>query len=86
MFCPFLSFVLWCYKQAALELNIAIAWDLPKDIHLLKSLASTTRYGTAGRGGVIVVTTKSGSFNAAESNRNKIANKYTNKDFYANDA
>ena len=57
-----------------------------KDIHLLKSLASTTRYGTAGRGGVIVVTTKSGSFNAAESNRNKIADKYTNKDFYANDA
>jgi len=57
-----------------------------KDIHLLKSLASTTRYGTAGRGGVIVVTTKSGDFSAAESNRNKIADKYTNKDYYANDA
>ena len=57
-----------------------------KDIHLLKSLASTTRYGTAGRGGVIVVTTKSGDFSAAEANRNKIADKYTNKDYYANDA
>jgi tetratricopeptide (TPR) repeat protein len=57
-----------------------------KDIHLLKSLASTTRYGTAGRGGVIVVTTRSGDFSATEANRNKIADKYTNKDFYANDA
>jgi tetratricopeptide (TPR) repeat protein len=57
-----------------------------KDIHLLKSLASTTRYGTAARGGVIVVTTKSGDFSAAEANRNKIADKYTNKDYYANDA
>ncbi|MEZ4797568.1 MAG: carboxypeptidase-like regulatory domain-containing protein [Flavobacteriaceae bacterium] len=57
-----------------------------KNIHLLKSLASTTRYGTAGRGGVIVVTTKSGDFSAAEANRNKIAEKYTNKDYYANDA
>ncbi|MCB0463861.1 MAG: carboxypeptidase-like regulatory domain-containing protein [Flavobacteriaceae bacterium] len=57
-----------------------------KNIHLLKSLASTTRYGTAGRGGVIVVTTKSGDFSAAEANRNKIADKYTNKDYYANDA
>jgi len=57
-----------------------------KDIHLLKSLASTTRYGNAARGGVIVVTTKSGDFSAAEANRNKIADKYTNKDYYANDA
>ena len=58
-----------------------------KDIHLLKSLASTTRYGSNGRGGVIVVTTKSGDFSAAAaSKRNKIAEQYTNKDYYANDA
>jgi tetratricopeptide (TPR) repeat protein len=57
-----------------------------KDIHLLKSLASTTRYGNAARGGVIVVTTKSGDFSAAATYRNKITEQYTNKDFYANDA
>ncbi|NNK71421.1 MAG: hypothetical protein HKO96_13145 [Flavobacteriaceae bacterium] len=57
-----------------------------RDIYILKSLASTNRYGSAGRGGVIVVRTKSGNFNAVEASKNKVAEQYRNQDFYSNDA
>ena len=56
-----------------------------KDIRVLKSLASTTKYGTQGRNGVIVVRTKSGYF-GSEENKTRIANQYTNKTYYNNDA
>jgi len=77
---------LWDIDGNVIDYVPNIAPDDIKDIHLLKSLASTTRYGSNGRGGVIVVTTKSGSFDATTSKRHKIAEQYTNKDFYANDA
>ena len=57
-----------------------------KDIRVLKSLASTTRYGSQARGGVIVISTKSGNYKANTSNVSKIAEQYTNKDYYSNDA
>ncbi|MCH7525761.1 MAG: carboxypeptidase-like regulatory domain-containing protein, partial [Bacteroidetes bacterium] len=57
-----------------------------KSVHALKSLAATTKYGSQGVGGVIVVTTKYGSFDALETKRKKIAEQYTNKNYYSNDA
>lgn len=56
-----------------------------KDIHILKSLAATTKYGTQGKNGVVVVRTKSGYFGTSE-NKNKIAERYTNKTYYKGDA
>ncbi len=57
-----------------------------KSVHILKTLAGTTRYGSAGANGVIVVTTKYGSFDPEESKRKQLTEKYANKNFYANDA
>lgn len=57
-----------------------------KAIYILKSLGATTRYGSQARGGVIVVKTRSGDFSSNNAKTNKIAQQYTNKDFYANDA
>jgi len=57
-----------------------------KSIRVLKTLAGTNRYGSDGAGGVIVVQTKNGSFNPAEDQRKKIAEQYTNKNYYSNDA
>jgi hypothetical protein len=58
-----------------------------KDIAVIKGLAGTVKYGSQAVGGVIVVTTKSNS--AALTNSKDINskdNKYTNKDYYDNDA
>ena len=60
--------------------------SLIKDIHVLKSLAATNRYGSRANGGVIVVRTKYGSFDADENKKTKIANQYTNRDYYNDDA
>lgn len=57
-----------------------------KAIYILKSIGATARYGSQARGGVIVVKTRSGNFGSANYNTSKIAQQYTNKDFYANDA
>ncbi len=87
--------------QGSLTNSGALLWDIDgiiynsepahldiqniKDIHILKSLASTTKYGSQGRNGVIVVRTKSGYFGSKENNT-RIANQYTNKTYYNNDA
>lgn len=75
------------------DVDNVIMYDIPlvepnniKAIYILKSLGATTRYGSQARGGVIVVKTRSGNFSATNSNASKIAQQYTNKDFYANDA
>jgi hypothetical protein len=60
--------------------------DNVKSVRIIKTLAGTNRYGSAGAGGVIVVQTKNGDFNPQDAKRNKIAEQYTNKDYYANDA
>jgi tetratricopeptide (TPR) repeat protein len=57
-----------------------------KDIHILKTLAGTNRYGSRGAGGVIVVRTKYGNFNPSNSKLNKITAQYTNKNYYSDDA
>ena len=75
------------------DVDNVIMYDIPivepnniKAIYILKSLGATTRYGSQAQGGVIVVKTRSGNFNASNPNTNKIAQQYINKDFYANDA
>ena len=61
--------------------------DDVEDIYLLKSLAATNRYGSQGRGGVIVVRTRTGNFSASQAGKNeKIAEQYRNQDRYNNDA
>jgi len=55
-----------------------------ESVHALKSLASTTKYGTLGAGGVIVIQTKSGDYRKAQ--KDLTASKYTNKNYYNNDA
>jgi len=55
-----------------------------KSIHILKSLASTNRYGSMGAGGVVVVTTNNTYNNNLE--KINVSDQYTNKNFYNNDA
>ncbi|MBT8272236.1 MAG: carboxypeptidase-like regulatory domain-containing protein, partial [Bacteroidia bacterium] len=57
-----------------------------ESVYALKSLAATNKYGTLGAGGVIVILTKYGGFNPSEAQRLKIAEQYTNKNYYGNDA
>ena len=58
-----------------------------KDIAVIKGLAGTVKYGSLAVGGIIIVTTKSNSFaSAASKDINSKDNKYTNKDYYDNDA
>lgn len=57
-----------------------------KSVHALKSLAATTKYGTLGAGGVIVITTTNGDFNIETVTRNNIAEQYRNQSFYNDDA
>ena len=57
-----------------------------KSVHIIKSLAGTNLYGSAAAGGVVVIKTKYGSFNPEAAKRKKIADMYTNKNYYDNDA
>ncbi|MGK0457320.1 MAG: hypothetical protein ACJAVE_000290 [Polaribacter sp.] len=58
-----------------------------KEIAVIKGLAGTVKYGSVGAGGVIIVTTKSNSYtSAASKDINSKDNKYTNQDYYNNDA
>jgi len=59
--------------------------DNIKDIRVIRSLAGTVRYGAAGSGGVIVVTTKVTDYENTEDIYSK-SNPYTNKEYYNNDA
>jgi tetratricopeptide (TPR) repeat protein len=58
-----------------------------KDIAIVKGLAGTNKYGSEAVGGVIVVNTISNSF-ASEASKDIYAkdNKYTNKEYYNEDA
>jgi len=57
-----------------------------KNVYILKSLAGTNRYGSMGAGGVIVVQTKDGYHNGKNVEKIDVANQYTNKNLYNNDA
>ena len=57
-----------------------------RDIYVIRSLAGTNRYGSAGAGGVIVVRTKFGSFENSQAKKKEIAEQYTNKNYYIDDA
>ncbi len=58
-----------------------------KNIHVLKSLIATNKYGSLGAHGVIVIQTKD-AYNMSKTNiiKEDISKKYTNKNFYKNDA
>lgn len=75
------------------DVDNVIMYDIPivepnniKAIYILKSIGATTRYGSQARGGVIVVKTRSGNFSSNNANNSNIAQQYTNKDYYSNDA
>jgi len=57
-----------------------------KSIHILKSVAAANRYGSLGAGGVIVVQTKDQYHNTLVISKEDVAKKYTNKNFYNNEA
>lgn len=59
-----------------------------KKIRVLKSLASTNKYGSLGAGGVIVIQTNNTDFanNKSAISAVQIQNKFTNKNFYSEDA
>jgi len=57
-----------------------------EDVYALKSVAATNKYGTLGAGGVIVINTKYGDFNDNGINKQRVKDKYANKNFYNNDA
>lgn len=59
-----------------------------KKIRVLKSLASTNKYGSLGAGGVIVIQTNNTDFanNKSAISAAQIQNKFTNKNFYSEDA
>lgn len=57
-----------------------------ENIYVLKSLASTNKYGTQGSGGVIVINTKYGNIQDREEQIKKVAEKYTNKNYYEENA
>tara|TARA_R110000787_G_scaffold285949_1_gene402835 strand:- start:24488 stop:26206 length:1719 start_codon:yes stop_codon:yes gene_type:complete len=78
--------VLWDVDGVLFNDEPPINLNTVESIHILKSVASTNLYGSMGAGGVIVVTTKTGAFiNSAEQKKN-IAEQYTNKTIYNNDA
>ena len=57
-----------------------------ENIFILKSLAATNLYGSMGAGGVIVITTKNGALTNDIEQKKIIAEQYTNKIIYNNDA
>ena len=56
-----------------------------EDITVIKSYIGTNNYGSEGRGGVIVVRTKTGALRKARDVYSK-SNPYTNKEYYSDDA
>ena len=56
-----------------------------KDIRVLKSIASLTRYGPQAAGGVIVIQTRSGNFQPKDQS-NAVNERLANNNFYSNDA
>tara|TARA_R110002073_G_scaffold82622_4_gene197300 strand:+ start:2776 stop:5268 length:2493 start_codon:yes stop_codon:yes gene_type:complete len=57
-----------------------------KDVYVIRSLAGTNRYGSQGKGGVIVVRTINGSFDNTQAKQKEKTEQYTNKNYYTNDA
>jgi CarboxypepD_reg-like domain len=79
-------YAIWDIDGVIYEDEPPMDLNIIKSIRVLKTLAGTNRYGSDGAGGVIVVQTKNGSFNPVEDQRKKIAEQYTNKNYYSNDA
>jgi len=57
-----------------------------ESIHILRSSAATTKYGSRAAGGVIIVNTKANPLNSEKNASKKIGNKLINNNFYNNDA
>lgn len=83
---PFLSApAIWDIDGIVVIKEPALDLSQIKDISFLKSLAATNRYGSAGLGGVIVVSTKNNTFDS-ENKKNNSTSAYTNKNYYNDDA
>lgn len=77
---------IWDIDGAVYTEEPQIDISLIKDIHVLKSLAAVNRYGNIANGGVIIVRTQQGSFDGNEKNKNNLADRYTNQEYYNDDA
>lgn len=84
-------------STGSITLNANLLWDIDEmlftdppyidvsqieDIVILRSLSDLVKYGTAGRGGVVVIRTKNRFYLSPE----KKAQEYTNKNMYQHDA
>lgn len=78
--------VLWEVDGVLFNDEPPINLNSVESIHILKSLAATNLYGSMGAGGVIVITTKTGAFINSNEQKKNIADQYTNKTIYNNDA
>ncbi len=79
-------FPIWDIDGVIYDEEPPLNLDNIKNVRILKTLAGTNRYGSAGAGGVVVVQTKGGNFNPLEAKRKKVAEQYTNNNYYSNDA
>ncbi len=67
--------------QTAPQINL----DQIIDIGIIRSLAGATAYGSAGRGGVIIIRTKAANYTNSQTTNSNV-NPYLNKESYDNDA
>jgi tetratricopeptide (TPR) repeat protein len=81
------AYALWDVDGVISSIVPNIDLNIIKDIAIIKGLAGTNKYGSEAVGGVIVVNTISNSF-ASKASRDIHSkdNKYTNKDYYNEDA
>jgi len=89
-------------KGMSITLDYPVAWEVDgvfqteeplgldlsqiANVYALKGVASTTKYGSLGAGGVIIIQTKYGTFSDSEGKTKAIADQYTNQNYYNNDA
>jgi TonB-dependent SusC/RagA subfamily outer membrane receptor len=78
--------VLWDVDGVIFTEEPPINFASIENIFILKSLAATNLYGSMGAGGVIVITTKNGALTNDIEQKKIIAEQYTNKIIYNNDA
>ena len=79
-------FAIWDVDGQIFELEPPIDLNNIESIHILKTLSATTKYGSGGAGGVVIVRTKYGTFDTAKAERDKITEQFTNKNYYFEDA
>ncbi|SDB67485.1 CarboxypepD_reg-like domain-containing protein [Flavobacteriaceae bacterium MAR_2010_188] len=80
------QFAIWDVDGVIYQDEPQIDLNSIENIRVLKSVGQTNRYGSIAAGGVILVTTKTGNFDAQNAGRAKATAEYQNNQRYFNDA